>query len=189
MPEQTLFERYQEHRARRFLVRSEKTETMLPRWRTRSRRRILVVALGVTFVLMLAIGVLCHFFERAPLLWLPACLVFFPIWFSLSIVSGRLGDAPADALDEWEIQQRNAARSIGLSITQWLVMIPVTYLVVGSSVTDGSHTTMAYAGGLLTLTTLLIGGCSPTMILAWSRPDPYPDQSHPTTDNDRLEAP
>lgn len=175
MHDQNLIERYQADRARRFLRNSEKWQQMLPGWRTRHRRRILVGALAATFVFMLAVGVLCHFFEHAPLLWLPACLLFFPIWTALQIASGRLGDAPAEALDEWEVQQQNAARSIGLTITQWLVMIPVFYLIFGSVITDGDHTTMAYAGGLLTLTTLMIGGCAPTMILAWTRPDPDPE--------------
>lgn len=177
--ETNLLERYQEHRARRFLARAEQRRHLLPDWRTRHRRRILVVALTVAFAYMLAVGVLCHFFDRAPLLWLPASLLFLPIWALLQIVSGRLGDAPSGALDEWEIQQQNAARSVGLSITQWLALIPVTYLIVGSTVTEGNHTTMAYTGGLLTLTTLLIGGCSPTMILAWNRPDPESDELPP----------
>ncbi|MGW6375654.1 hypothetical protein ACWFRB_06255 [Rhodococcus sp. NPDC055112] len=175
MPELNLVERYQAHRARRFLANSEKWRHMLPGWRTRHRRRILVIALAATFAFMLAVGVLCHFFERAPLLWLPAMTLFFPIWIALQIVSGRLGDAPTGTLDEWEVQQQNAARSTGLSITQSLMMIPVTYLIVGSVITEGSHTTMAYTGGSLALTTLMIGGCSPTMILAWSRPDPDPE--------------
>ncbi|MET4613962.1 peptidoglycan/LPS O-acetylase OafA/YrhL [Rhodococcus sp. PvR044] len=175
MPEMNLVERYQAHRVRRFLANSEKWPHMLPGWRTRQRRRILVIALAATFALMLAVGVLCHFFEQAPLLWLPACLLFFLVWPSLAIVSGRQGDAPAGALDEWEVQQQNSARSISLSITQWLVMIPVIYLTYGSAVTGGTHTTMAYTGGLLTLTMLMIGGCLPAMILAWSRPDPDPE--------------
>jgi hypothetical protein len=31
---------------------------------------------------------------------------------------------------------------------------------------------MAYAGGMMALAALLIGGCLPVMILAWTRPDP-----------------
>ncbi|MFD4181733.1 hypothetical protein [Rhodococcus sp. NPDC058514] len=175
MPEMNLVERYQAHRTRRFLANSEKWRHMLPGWRTQRRRRILVIALSATFTFMFVVGVLCHFFERAPLLWLPASLLFFPIWISLQIASGRQGDAPVATLDEWEVQQQSAARSTGLTITQWLVLIPVVYLTYGSAITGGEHPTMAYAGGLLTLTALMIGGCSPAMILAWSRPDPDPE--------------
>lgn len=60
----TLLERYEAYRTRRFLRNEEKFRNMLPRWRTRRRRRILVVALAATFVLMFTVGVLCHFFER-----------------------------------------------------------------------------------------------------------------------------
>lgn len=175
MSEPNLVERYQAYRVRRFLANSEKWRDMLPGWRTRRRRRDLVVALLITFALMLAVALTCHFYEWAPLLWLPACVLFVPVWTALAIVSGRQGDAPTEALDEWEVQQQNSARSIALSITQWLMMIPVTYLIVGSVVTDGDHATMAYTGGLLTLTMLMIGGCLPTMIVAWSQPDPEPD--------------
>ena len=55
------------------------------------------------------------------------------------------------------------------------MMIPVCYLIFGSVITGGTDTDMAYAGGLLTLTVLLIGGCSPAMILGWTRPDNEPD--------------
>ncbi|MFD4469649.1 hypothetical protein ACFWPA_15325 [Rhodococcus sp. NPDC058505] len=185
-PEATLIERDQAYRTRRFLANSEKWQTMLPNWRTRHRRRLLVLALCAAFAIMYLVGVLCHFFTMAPLLWLPACLLFFPIWISIAIVAGQLGDAPAGALDEWEAQQRNAARSIGLSVTQWFMAIPLTYLIVGSVITGGDHTTMAYTGGLLTLTSLLIGGCSPTMILAWTRPDPDSDSELDRTPDDRT---
>ena len=115
--------------------------------------------LAITFVFMFAVGVVCAFgVERAPLLWLPACVAYFPLWTMLQIVIGRQGDAPVGTLDEWEIAQRNAARSIGLAVTQWLVMIPACYLIVGALITGGTDESMAYAGGLMTLTTLLIGG-------------------------------
>jgi hypothetical protein len=53
-----------------------------------------------------------------PLLWLPACLIFFPLWVTLQVVSGRQGDAPSARPDEFEIQQGNSARSIGLTVTR-----------------------------------------------------------------------
>ena len=140
--------------------------------RTRSRRRLLVKALGATFAFMFAVSLMCAFgIEWAPLLWLPACALFFPMWLMLQIVSGRQGDAPDAALDEYELAQRNNARSIGLTITQNLMLVPIFYLIFGSVITGGTDTDMAYAGGLMALTVLLVGGCSPAMILGWSRPD------------------
>ena len=93
----------------------------------------------------------------------------------LQLVSGRRGDAPEAALDEFEIAQRNSARSIGLTVTQNLMLFPIGYLIFGSVITDGADTDMAYAGGVMALTVLLIGGCLPAMILGWTRTDPDPE--------------
>jgi hypothetical protein len=133
---------------------------------------LLVRGLIATFAFMFTVSVMCAFgIVWAPLLWLPACLLFFPMWLMLQIVSGRQGDAPDGALDEYELAQRNNARSIGLTITQNLMLIPIFYLIFGAVITGGTDTDMAYAGGLMALTTLLVGGCSPAMMLGWSRPD------------------
>ena len=173
MPDATLIDRYQTYRAQRFLKHERTYANSLPGWRTQHRRRILVAGLAVTFAFMAAVSVLCAFgFRWAPLLWLPACLVFFPLWLTLQIVSGRQGDAPLATLDEFELAQRNSARSIGLTVTQNLMLLPIGYLIVGAVTTDGTDTEMAYAGGLMALTVLLIGGCAPAMILGWTRPDP-----------------
>ena len=173
MPEATLIDRYQNYRADRFLKHEQTYANSLPGWRFRHRRRILVVGLGVTFAYMAGVSVLCAFGIRwAPLLWLPACLLFFPLWTTLQIVSGRQGDAPHATLDEYELAQRNSARSIGLTITQNLMLLPIFYLIFGAVLTDGADADMAYAGGLMALTVLLIGGSAPAMILGWTRPDP-----------------
>lgn len=172
----TLIDRYRDYRARRFLRHEQSWSTALPKWRTRRRRRTLVVGLALSFAAMLVVSVLAAFgIEWAPLAWLPACLAFTALWVAVQIVSGRRGDAPQGALDEYEVAQRDSARSIGLSITQYLVTIPIFYLIFGAVITDGTDQNMAYAGGLMAITMLLIGGCSPAMILAWTRPDPLPE--------------
>lgn len=177
MPETNLVERYQAYRTRRFLIREDKFRHWLPRWRTRHRRRMLVFALGLTFACMIAVGIICHVnMTTGPLLWIPACAIFIPLWTMLQIVSGRQGDAPRDALDEWEIEQRNSARSIGLTVTQFVTLIPVMYLIVVGSL-DVDMTNVPYAGGVLVLTALMIGGCTPAMILGWSSSDPDPDDT------------
>ena len=114
MSDANLLDRYQDYRTRQFAKRERTYAHSLPKWRTRSRRRLLVTALGATFAFMFAVSVMCAFgIEWAPLLWLPACALFFPMWLMLQIVSGRQGDAPDAALDEYELAQRNNARSIG----------------------------------------------------------------------------
>jgi hypothetical protein len=174
----TLLDRYQDYRTRRFLKHERKHAHSLPRWRNQRRRRMLVVGLSVTFAFMFAVSILCAFgLWWAPLLWLPACAAFFPMWVALQVVSGRRGDAPEAALDEYEIQQRNSARSIGLTITQYLMLIPIFYLIFGAAITDGTDTDMAYAGGLMATTVLVIGGCMPSMILGWTKRDPDPEDA------------
>lgn len=176
MTETSILDRYQDFRTRRFLKQERTYANSLPTWRNRHRRRMLVIGLAMTFAFMAAVAVLCAFgLWWAPLLWLPACVAFFPMWTVLQLVSGRRGDAPEAALDEFEIAQRNSARSIGLTATQYLMMLPIGYLVFGSTITDGTDTDMAYAGGLMALTVLLIGGCLPAMIIGWTRTDPYPE--------------
>ena len=171
--EPTLIDRYQNYRIRRFLKHERTYANALPKWRTQRRRRILVLGLSFTFAFMFAVSLLCAFGIRwAPLLWLPACLLYFPLLITLQLVSGRQGDAPEAALDEYEVQQRNTARSIGLTVTQTLMLIPAGYLIFGAVYTGGADTDMAYAGGLMVLTVLSIGACMPAMILGWTRPDP-----------------
>jgi hypothetical protein len=169
----TLIDRYQDFRTRRFVKHERTYAHSFPRWRTQRRRRALVIALAITFAFMAVVSVMCAFGIRwAPLLWLPACVFFYPVWVVLQIVSGRQGDAPQAALDEYEVAQRNSARSIGLTITQYLMLLPIFYLIVGSVITGGTDVDMAYAGGLMATTVLVIGGCAPAMILGWIRPDP-----------------
>lgn len=83
---ETLIDRYQDFRTRRFLKRESAYANKLPGWRTQQRRRALVVAVACTFGFMAVVSVLCAFgFWWAPLLWLPASLVFFPLWVVLQI--------------------------------------------------------------------------------------------------------
>lgn len=173
----TLLDRYQAYRIRRWLVHEQRMSGMLPGWRTRSRRRALVVAVTVSLAALFLAGVLCAFdLVWAALFTLPAVLVFLPAWTMLRIASLGQDHAPSATLDELEIAQRDTARSIGLTVTQALCLPPMLYLVWAGALmpeADAFHT--AYAGGTMLLATLLAGGCTPAMILAWNKPDPEPE--------------
>jgi hypothetical protein len=52
------------------------------------------------------------------------------------------------------------------------MLVPIFYLIFGAVITGGTDTDMAYAGGLMAVTMLLVGGCTPTLMLAWTRSDP-----------------
>lgn len=165
--------RYQAYRTRRFIENDAKTRHWLPKWRTQKRRRALSVAVIVALLALLTLSIWSLFWHWAPILWIPMTVVFCTVWTMLQTVSGRHSDAPMGALDEWEIQQRNEARSIGLSITQGLVMVAVFVLIVLSTALDNER--LAYAGGAWTLVALMGGICSPAIILAWITPDPEPE--------------
>ena len=176
MADASLLRRYQDVRTRRFLRQEARFRHWLPRWRTRRRRRLLVAALTAILVGMAAVSLVCLWNRNlGASLWLPACASFLVVWTSLQIVSGRQGDAPRDALDEWELAGRDSARSIGLTVTQTLTFVPAMLLVVVGAQADTVDAGFVYSAGLLVLTTLICGGCSPAMILAWTRPDPEPD--------------
>ncbi|RAV10996.1 hypothetical protein DQP55_14770 [Mycolicibacterium sp. GF69] len=171
--DQNLIDRYQDYRTRRFLKHERTYANSLSSWRTQRRRRILVGGLVITFAVLFGVSVSSALGLRwAPLLWLGACVVFLPLWMMLQIVSGRQGDAPEAALDEYEVQQRNSARSIGLTITQNLMLVPIGYLLVASIFLPDTNVDVAYTGALMSLAVLVFGGCAPAMMLGWSRPDP-----------------
>lgn len=173
-PKPTLIDRYQDHRTRRFLRHQSTYANSLPGWRTQGRRRLLVGVLAASLALMVITSVLCATgFRQAALMWLPAVAVFFPVWMMLQIVLGRQSDAPSATLDEYEITQRNSARSIGLTVIQSLMLVPIFFLIIVSTQLTGADAKsirdLAYAGALMALAALMIGSCLPAMILGWTR--------------------
>ncbi|NUP25205.1 MAG: hypothetical protein HOQ44_00660 [Nocardia sp.] len=173
----TLLQRYEAYRVRRWLVREKQIAGMLPGWRTTRRRRALVITVIASLVLVFAAGVLCAFgLEWAALPGGAAALIFLPSWIMVRIVADSQDNAPADTLDELEFAQRETARSLGLTVTQVLSVFPMMYLVwSGALFPEADAFRTAYAGGVMILATLLAGGCTPAMVLAWTRPDPDPE--------------
>src|SRR5690606_2656070 len=122
-----------------------------------------------------AVAIASYFTMAAAIVWLPAALIFLPAWTCLQIVSGRQSDAPRHALDEREIAERNSARSIGLSVAQALLLIPIFTLLFGASIDSLDHQALAYSMGGLALASILFSGCLPAVLLAWTRPDDDPE--------------
>ena len=173
-----VFDRYQEHRTKSYLKNRKTTQQYFPGLRTRQRRRLLVLGLSLVFALMAAFGIVAAFDPTLGIFAFAAgCVAFVPMWTVLQTVSDQRGDSPTGALDEWELAERNKARSLALSITQGLTIIPAFYLYLGSQWLDDPGRSLAASGAILVLTCLFIGGCSPTMILGWTRPDPDPEDT------------
>lgn len=171
----TVLDRYQAFRTRRYLQNEARYAHYLPGWRTRSRRRLLVWILVASLVALAASSIFILVGpEWAPLTWLPGAILMSVSWTTLQIVTGRRSDAPAGALDEWDLERRNAARSIGFAITQGAVTVPALALVWATTFTDDPR--LALGGGFIILSGLLVGICSPGIILAWTAPVDEPDE-------------
>ncbi|MFD6893782.1 hypothetical protein ACFWB0_04420 [Rhodococcus sp. NPDC060086] len=175
MPTQSMLDRYEARRTRRFLKNEELTAHWLPGWRTQHRRRILAATVTALIAVMFVVAITSYFTMFAAIAWLPVTLTFLPTWTCLQVVSGRQSDAPRHALDEREIAERNSARSIGLSVAQTLLLIPIFALIFGSTIDSLDHQSLAYSAGGFALASILLSGCLPAVLLAWNRPDDDPE--------------
>jgi hypothetical protein len=174
----SVFDRYQERRTRSYLKQRATTASYFPRLRTKQRRRQLVLGLALVFATMMVTGVVAAFDPTIGIVvFAAACLATLPLWTTLQIVSDQRGDSPTGALDEWELAERNKARSLALSITQGITLVPAFYLYLGSQWLDDPGRALAASGAILVLACLFVGGCSPTMILGWTRDDPDPEDT------------
>ncbi|MGB7364962.1 MAG: hypothetical protein WA931_18205 [Rhodococcus sp. (in: high G+C Gram-positive bacteria)] len=178
---ENVLDRYQTYRIRRYLKHQAQYADSLPSWRSQSRRRTLVVVLTVSLVYLAAASVFTIVGpDWAPITWVPGALVMIGTWSMIQRVVGRKNDAPADALDEWDLERRNNARSIGFTVTQALVMTAAFVLVFGANFIDADQ--LSLGGGYLVIVALIAGICTPGIILAWTSPDPDPeDIATPTT--------
>ncbi|UYP19722.1 hypothetical protein OED52_03960 [Rhodococcus sp. Z13] len=176
MSTSSLIDRYEAYRTRRFLENEKLSSRWLPGWRTQHRRRILAGSVITLLAAMFVVAIASYFTKWAVIAWLPVTLIFLPTWTCLQIVTGRQSDAPRHALDEREIAERNSARSIGMSVAQTLLLIPVFALIFGATLDSLDHRALAYSMGGFALAALLFSGCLPAVLLAWTRPDDDPEE-------------
>ncbi|MEH6794778.1 MAG: hypothetical protein V7694_11640 [Rhodococcus sp. (in: high G+C Gram-positive bacteria)] len=172
-PEPSIFSRYQESRTQMFLDSDKHYANWLPGLRAQKRRRIFVIAL-ITLLAAAAGFALATLAVRGALGgWAVCYIAFLFAAIVLGIVSHSRAEAPEDALDEYEVARRNHARSIGLTVTQGLGTAAASYLFLGAMFLD--NTDLALSGGALVLTALSAGRYAPAMLLAWTTPDPDPE--------------
>ncbi|MGW5450437.1 hypothetical protein [Nocardia sp. NPDC003979] len=173
-----LIDRYQDYRVRRWLVQEQRTAGMLKSWRPLRRRRLLVIGTATALAGVAIAGVLCAFdLQVVPVVLATiSLLLFLPAWTMLRIASGGQDYAPEQMLDEFEIAERNKARSVGLALTQSLTLPGLFFLIGASAIApEATAYRTAYAGGLMLLAAIMAGGCAPAMIIGWTRPDPEPE--------------
>ncbi|AMY23971.1 hypothetical protein HQO38_14035 [Rhodococcus fascians] len=168
----SIFSRYQEARTRVFLENEKTYANWLPGLRPQKRRRAFVAFLLVLLAASAGFALSEPVFDWAIGSWGICYIVFTFAAIVLGIVSNRRAEAPVDALDELEVQLRNEARSIGLTVTQALGTAAAAYLFLGSIF---GATNFGISGGALMLTALSAGGATPAMLLAWTTPDYDPE--------------
>lgn len=167
----SVFARYDAWRTRRFLANEAQMAHYLPTWRTQRRRRQLAVSLWAILTLMAITAISTLFVLEPAIAWIPLTIAMCVAWTLVNLTSNRQGEAPRHALDEWELTQRDAARSIGLTVTQALAALPAMGMVFLSTFEIGDAQLLAYGGGMLVITGVLFGGTLPTALIAWNRPD------------------
>ncbi|MCX5045661.1 hypothetical protein OG921_21070 [Aldersonia sp. NBC_00410] len=172
------YERYRAGRVARYAAQIERRAHSLPKWRTRRRRRILVGTNAAAIVLLVILGIVACFVSYSE--W-TALLVTYPLIMSalidgrLGIVTDRLADAPAELLDEFELAQRDSARSLGLQVLQWGFFIPGFFVLYTQLVGGDTSRSFTYGGWILMLAVFSLGTTLPTMILGWALPDSEPE--------------
>lgn len=171
-PGSNIFSRYQQARTTIFLDNDRNMAHWFPSLRARTRRRKFVIFLLIVLTASAVLALADPILDGAIGAWAICYIVFTFAAILLGIVSPREAEAPADALDELEIQKRNEARSIGLTVTRTLGTAAAAYLLLGSAF---GTTNLGISGAALMLTALSAGGSTPAMLLAWSSPDPDPE--------------
>ncbi|MDZ7928716.1 MAG: hypothetical protein U5N21_00945 [Rhodococcus sp. (in: high G+C Gram-positive bacteria)] len=168
-----ILSRYQQSRTQMFLDSDKHYANFLPGLRAQKRRRTFVIALIVVLALQAGFALATLGLRGALGGWALSYIAFSFASIVLGIVSHSRAEAPEEALDEYEVARRNHARSIGLTVTQVLGTAAAAYLFLGAMFLDNPD--LALSGGALVLTALSAGKCTPAMILAWTTPDPEPE--------------
>ena len=170
-----LWRRYDEWRGARHIRFAEKHANTLPGWRNRRTARRLVL-LQVLALISIFVGAVVAFFSSG---WttIPLFLgvvLTFVAQYLLRVVTGSIGDAPVTALDEFQLAQRNSARSIAFFVLFSVMFIPYFVLVI-LGMRDSVDGQYVYGTAILLLALLLMAVCLPSMMIAWWMDDPDPE--------------
>jgi hypothetical protein len=149
----------------------------LPGLRNRRSARRLVIALVITVALVFATAIGTFFTMWAALPFV--ALIFMamvPLVYVLRAVTRNVTEAPASALDEFELASRNAARSIAYTALWISMFVPYIVLIILSGGGNNSVDGQVIYGSALLLIVLVAGAtCIPTCLIGWWLPDPDPE--------------
>lgn len=179
----SLWLRYDSWRARRHEAFARKHGHRLSSWHNRRGSRRAVILLCVSLVAILISAVLAYHTWAFAIPFVAGLIGAIAAQYVVRIVSGAIADTPAPALDELQLAQRNAARSMSFGILVALMFIPYFVLVVLSSVyTDGVPAQYVYGSAITLVALLLTGTMIPTMLTAWWTADPDPEDLEPESE-------
>jgi hypothetical protein len=145
-----------------------RTAGVWPSWRTRRRRRPLVVALALVVLFLAVDGMV----DATPAFWLwpVGYLAWLAVWLVLRVLTAAVADSADATLDERERAIRDR-----LGFRAFTVLIMVNTGVAGVLVTGVTMPHLGLHAGLLLLSVTLGVAAAPTAALAWTMPDDDPE--------------
>ncbi|GAA4738567.1 hypothetical protein [Gordonia alkaliphila] len=163
--------RYNDRRIATHERRAARYSHRWPALRTRRTRRALVTLLMLTLLVAVASSI-ATFWQLAaatPVFLIATLGSLIPLTL-IRITNDAVADAPAQALDEIQLAQRNAARSLTyvLLIPTGIAIFLVTNFLGHSEYVAGETVT---AVGWLFVAALLSLACLPDILLTWWLPD------------------
>ncbi len=178
-----LWRRYENYRAQRYERTLARYRGRYPRLRNRRAFRRLALTLVGFLGLVLASAIVA--FIVGYWLFIPFIIGLVGVVALMSIlrvVTGSVADAPVSALDEIQLAQRNSARSLGYIVLFSLMFIPYLLLIFLGSARDQIPGHTVYAIGILLISLVLIGSCTPIILTSWWQADPDPEDFAPEID-------
>ncbi|MGB3699041.1 MAG: hypothetical protein WBA05_16560 [Gordonia sp. (in: high G+C Gram-positive bacteria)] len=151
------------------------TRNLLPGMRNRRGRRTLAATVVISLDVVLIAAVISFWSIGWASIPLAAGLVVsLTALMMLRIVTGSVGGAPADALDEIQLAQRNAARAICYNLV--IPMMLVVYaILIGLSMRETVSGDSLVAAAWLLIALVYSASCLPDVLISWWMADPEPD--------------
>lgn len=168
------WKRWEAWRASRYAKSYAKYDRHFAPYRTRRHCRRIGVAIVALLLISGVTGVLVAWDPRLSLVWMVALLGALFGVSALGYITGGGTDGPALHLDEFQLARRRAARSLGLTLSVPLLVIPYVFLImlVVRSDDDGIEPDHVFAAALLIWWVLCVAKAIPAVLYAWWQTDP-----------------
>lgn len=163
--------RYAERRTRAYDRRIATSSKYFPRLRNQRSRRTFVVILVLCLDLAIVASIVA--FWHMAIAAIPFTIGVFVSVVMVTLIritTDAVADAPADALDEIQLAQRNAARSLAYSLLVPIILV-IYFVAIAIAMRDEVAGQTVGALAWLLISTLLAVTCLPDILLTWWLPD------------------